>query len=90
MLLDIQASQNLTGTKMRRTSWHTMSRYELCRPTDAIVTAFDQAVSPVLERIVANIHEPRTLGVLRYALVRKLVSGKLRVRDAERLVGALE
>ena len=83
-------SQNSTGTKMPRTSCHTMSRYELCRPTVAIATAFDQALWPMLERIVANIHEFRTLSVLRDALVPKLVSGKLRVRDAERLVGTLE
>ena len=82
-------SQTSTGTKMPRTSWRTMSRYELCQPTDAIATGFQQVVSPMLERIVANVHESRTLGVLRDALVPKLVSGELRVRDAERLVGAV-
>ena len=66
-----------------------MSRYELCQPTDAIATGFQQVVSPMLERIVANVHESRTLGVLRDALVPTLVSGELRVRDAERLVGAV-
>ena len=82
-------SQTSTGTKMPQTSWRTMSRYELCQPTDAIATGFQQVVSPILERIVANVHESRTLGVLRDALVPKLVSGELRVRDAERLVGAV-
>ena len=50
-----------------------MSRYELCQPTDAIATGFQQVVSPMLERIVANVHESRTLGVLRDALVPRLV-----------------
>ena len=73
------ASQTSTGTKMPRTSWDTMSRYELCRPTDAIAAAFHQVVSPMLERIVSNVHESRNLDRLRDTLLPKLVSGELRV-----------
>ena len=72
-------SQTSTGTKMPRTSWHTMSRYELCRPTDAIAAAFQQVVSPTLERIIGNIHESRTLAALRDTLLPKLISGEIRV-----------
>ena len=64
---------------MPRTSWDTMSRYELCRPTDAIAAAFHHVVSPMLDRIVLNVHESRTLDRLRDALLSKLVSGELRV-----------
>ena len=60
-----------------------MSRYELCQPTDAVATAFQRVVSSMLERIVANVHESRTLGVLRDALLPKLVSGELRVNAIE-------
>ena len=77
------ASQTSTGTKMPRTSWDTMSRYELCRPTDAIAAAFHQVVSPMLERIVSNVHESHTLDRLRDALLSKLVSGELRVNGVE-------
>ena len=73
------ASQTSTGTKMPRTNWDTMSRYELCRPTDAIAAAFHHVVSPMLDRIVLNVHESRTLDRLRDALLSKLVSGELRV-----------
>ena len=75
-------SRTSTGTKMPRTSWHTMSKYELCRPPDAIAAAFQRAVAPMLDRIVANVWESRTLGVVRDTLLRKLVSGEVRVRDA--------
>ena len=77
------ASQTSTGTKMPRTSWDTMSRYELCRPTDAIAAAFHQVVSPMLERIVSNVHESHSLDRLRDALLSKLVSGELRVNGVE-------
>ena len=80
-------SQTSTGTKMPRTSWHTMSRYELCQPTDSVATAFQRVVSSMLERIVANVHESRTLGVLRDALLPKLVSGELRVNAIEPTCG---
>ena len=77
------ASQTSTGTKMPRTSWRTMSRYEMCRPAVAIAAAFQHVVSPMFERIVANVHESRTLGRLRDALLPKLVSGELRVNGLE-------
>ena len=82
------ASQTSTGTKMPRTSWRTMSSYEICRPAVAVAAAFQHIVSPMFERIVANVHESRTLGRLRDALLPKLVSGELRVPDAEKLAGA--
>jgi type I restriction enzyme S subunit len=79
-------SQTSTGTKMPRTSWKTMSTYELCRPTDALAAEFRSLVSPMLERLVANVHESRTLAALRDTLLPKLISGEIRVPDVERVV----
>ncbi len=76
-------SQTATGTKMPRTSWQIMSRYELCQPTDLLAQEFQQAVTPMHERVVSNIFGSRVLGVLRDTLLHKLVSGEVRVRDAE-------
>ncbi len=80
-------SRTSTGTKMPRTSWRTMANYELCQPTDAIAMAFQRVVSPMLERIVANVHESRALAGLRDALLPKLISGEIPVCDAEKRVG---
>lgn len=79
-------SQTSTGTKMPRTSWQAMSTYELCRPSDAVAGAFRDIVSPMLRRLVGNIHESRTLAALRDALLPKLISGQIRVPDAERIL----
>ena len=84
------ASQTSTGTKMPRTSWRTMSRYEMCRPAVAVAAAFQHVVSPMFERIVANVHESRTLGRLRDALLPKLVSGELRVDGLEQATGSVD
>ena len=76
-------SQTAIGTKMPRTSWQIMSGYELCQPTDVLAREFQQVVTPMVERIVSNVLESRLLGVLREALLSKLVSGELRVNEIE-------
>ena len=80
-------SQTSTGTKMPRTSWQAMGTYELCRPTDAIASGFQHVVSPMLGRIVGNVHESRTLAALRDTLLPRLISGELRLEGAARIIG---
>ena len=73
------ANQTSTGTRMPRTSWKTMSEYRICLPSAHAVQAFQDAVQPMIDGIVANVHGSRTLAALRDALLPKLVSGELRV-----------
>jgi len=44
-------------------------------------------VRPSVDRIIAAIHESRTLAALRDTLLPKLISGELRVKDAEKFIG---
>ena len=73
------ADQTSTGTKMPRTSWNIIGKYQVCLPTVAVAQAFHNVVNVFLNRIVANIHESRSLIALRNVLLPKLVSGKLNV-----------
>ena len=73
-----------TGTKMPRTSWGEMARYPTVIPPDTVAKALTDHVQPQIERITASIHEARTLAALRDTLLPKLISGELRVKDAER------
>lgn len=50
--------------------------------------AFDRLVSPLTTRLVRNRSESRALAETRDALLPKLMSGEVRVRDAEALVAA--
>ncbi|MCS6997659.1 MAG: restriction endonuclease subunit S, partial [Casimicrobiaceae bacterium] len=68
-----------TGTKMPRTSWADMSRYPVALPSNALVQALDSVVRPLVDRIVAGVHQSRALAALRDTLLPKLISGKLRV-----------
>ena len=73
--------QTSTGTRMPRTSWKSMEQFEICLPTESIAALFQQATQPMLDRIVANCHESRTLAALRDTLLPKLISGEVRVQD---------
>ena len=74
--------QGSSGTKMPRTSWALMAQYELTIPPDSLLSAFQETAWPLFERIVANIHENRTLAVLRDLLLPKLMSGEVRLKDS--------
>jgi type I restriction enzyme S subunit len=58
----------------------------LVEPSPKVMQAFDQQARPLYKRIVESEQESRTLTALRDTLLPKLVSGELRVKDAEKLV----
>lgn len=80
--------QTSTGTKMPRTSWKSMSQYPICIPTDAVAEAFNETTQPLIERIVTNVHEIRVLAAVRDALLPKLVSGEIRLKNAKNMAEA--
>jgi type I restriction enzyme S subunit len=55
-------------------------------PPPAITAAFEVTVGPLVTRILASCNESHTLANIRDALLPKLISGELRVRDSERVV----
>ncbi len=55
-------------------------------PSRLIAQFFTQQIRPLVERINVNVHASRTLATMRDALLPKLISGEIRVRDAERFV----
>jgi len=59
----------------------------LAVPTKAIIDEFFRAVLLLRQRLVANVRQSRILAALRDALLPKLISGELRVKDAEQLIG---
>jgi type I restriction enzyme S subunit len=61
-----------------------IAKLPLTWPGTAIVAAFTKYLSPVFKKKEANDQQSRTLAALRDALLPKLISGELRVKDAER------
>jgi type I restriction enzyme S subunit len=56
-------------------------------PTGEVARAFDGLVEPWITRVLVACNESRTLAALRDTLLPKLISGELRVKDAERFAG---
>jgi type I restriction enzyme S subunit len=74
-----------TGTKMPRTNWEDIARYEILVPPIEMAQAFNRQILTSVEKICANIFQSRTLAALRDTLLPKLISGEVRVvaQDAE-------
>ncbi len=72
-----------TGTKMPRTSWGDMARYAVVIPPENVAKAFTSQIRDSVNHIIASIHASRTLAALRDTLLPKLVSGELRMKDAD-------
>lgn len=55
---------------------------------DSVIKAFSEAVRLPMEQVIQNRQQSHALAQLRDTLLPKLISGELRVPDAERIVGA--
>lgn len=63
-----------------------MKRLMVVHPPESILTIFNDSVGPMFDRWCGNLFESNTIASLRDALLPKLVSGELRVPDAEKFV----
>ena len=84
------AIQQMTGSSGRqRVPADSLGKYSLASPElDApLFVRFGQFVAPLFARMTAAVEQSRTLAAMRDALLPKLISGELRVADAERIVG---
>jgi type I restriction enzyme S subunit len=75
-----------TGTTVLHLAKEALPAFLFVLPSQELLTTFDDFARPVLDRIQASEGESDTLITLRAVLLPKLISGELRVRDAERLV----
>lgn len=77
---------NANGSTFQEISKKNFRPLPVVVPSEPARSAFDAIVSPMLERIIANERESRTLAQTRDLLLPRLMSGELRVAEAERLV----
>lgn len=83
-----QIESLVTGTSKSHQRAHAdaILNLPIVLPTKDAVVAFQKAASPLLQRTLACRRESRTLTELRDSLLPKLISGELRIRNAERLL----
>ena len=81
------AIQNMTGTSGRqRVPAAALSQFLLPVPPEPIAESFGKFVRPLAKRVNEAESESRILANLRDTLLPKLISGEIRLRDAERQV----
>jgi type I restriction enzyme S subunit len=84
------AIQSMTGTSGRqRIPPEALTHYSLAEPPGPIADQFGALVRSALARAAAGMRESMTLAALRDLLLPKLVSGEIRVKDAEEPVEAI-
>jgi len=88
--LRAHAIQNMTGSSGRqRVPADCFSSYLLTAPSDPIARKFGDVVVPFMRLIKANSEQNATLTPIRDALLPKLLSGEICVKDAEKVVEAV-
>jgi type I restriction enzyme S subunit len=66
-----------------------MKRLMVFKPANELLTHFNDAVAPFYKRSYENCLATKTLTKLRETLLPKLISGDLRIEDAEKMVGGM-
>lgn len=81
------AIQSMTGTSGRqRVPPEALSHYRLVVPSEPVAALFRRMVRPLFAKASHASRESRALIVLRDTLLPKLISGELRVKNAERVL----
>ena len=75
-----------TGTTVLHLDKNAVPSFRLALPTQQLVCLYSKQVGPILEHILINALENENLVVLRDTLLPKLISGELRVGDAEKFM----
>ncbi|MCL4458790.1 MAG: restriction endonuclease subunit S [Chloroflexi bacterium] len=84
------AIQAMTGTSGRqRVDPGCFDHYWVAVPLPSIAERFEQQVKPWFQKMKANDDESQALGAIRASLLPKLLSGEIRVKDAEKFVEAI-
>lgn len=85
-LAEFRAIASGKATTMGHIQRHHLTDALVVVPNEAVLKAADSSMSPLWNKVITNRLESRTLADLRDTLLPKLLSGEVRVGDAERAV----
>lgn len=84
-----QLKQRAHGSVFDTITQETFSGVMLCFPVAEVVSKFDKLLNPLMMRIRQNLEQSDTLTKLRDSLLPRLISGQLRLPEAEAEIDAL-
>lgn len=79
---------NANGSTFQEISKSNFRPLRVVVPSDPVLTSFTRSAGSLYRQLAESERESRSLARLRDTLLPKLISGELRVPDAERMVGA--
>ena len=82
-LLDFQAIAASKATTMGHIQRHHLTEAQVVVPPVDILQVMNKTMTPLLERVINNKLESRTLTSIRDTILQKLLSGEIRVEEAE-------
>jgi restriction endonuclease S subunit len=83
-----QLKQRAHGSVFDTITQETFSGILVCYPTIAVVQCFDKFIEPLMLKIRENLLLSNNLGSLRDTLIPRLISGQIRLPDAEEQIEA--
>lgn len=83
------ATQLSDGARMPRTNWSDTAAYRFALPPADLAKRFNRVVQPMFALMAANVETIRLLASLRDHVLPRLISGKLRLEDAEASIAAI-
>ena len=78
--------QKANGSTFQEISKSNFRPIPVVVPGKVALGAFEAAVRPIWDRLCANVREQGSLAATRDLLLPRLMSGELRVKDAERAI----
>lgn len=81
---------NANGSTFQEISKSNFRPLRVVVPTDPVLISFTRSAGSLYRQLAENEREARSLAELRDTLLPKLISGELRVPDAERILGEAE
>jgi type I restriction enzyme S subunit len=83
-----EIARNKQTTGLGHVTQQDLIRLQICVPSGAVETAFEEVVGPIHQAFRNNLFESHTLSATRDLLLPKLMSGEIPLRDAEKTIEA--
>jgi type I restriction enzyme S subunit len=84
-----QIEMSVVGSTQKTISLQNIKAITIIVPNKSVLTRFSELINPLFTRINENILQSNTLATIRDTLLPKLLSGEIRVKEAEKVVEAV-
>ncbi len=78
-----------SGTTRANLNAQVLGTFAILLPPSGLLVEFTRIAEALRNDLVVNVHQSNTLAALRDTLLPKLISGELRIKDAERFLGRM-